>query len=58
MIIYFDIETVTDTENIKNFDMQKLRNKYGEKINFSPEFTESKIPSSTYSSINGSRSEG
>ena len=37
MIIYFDIETVSDTENLWNFNMEKLEKKYGEKIKFAPE---------------------
>lgn len=39
MIIYFDIETIQDTENLKNFNMDKLQKKYWEKIKFSPEVT-------------------
>ena len=39
MIIYFDIETVKDTNIIKNYNIDKLKKKYGEKLNFSPETT-------------------
>ena len=38
MIIYFDIETISDGENINEFDHDKLFERYGEKLNFMPEF--------------------
>lgn len=38
MIIYFDIETIQDGENIVGFDEAALIEKYGERFNFMPEF--------------------
>jgi len=37
MLIFVDIETVKDTENLKNFNLKKLEEKYWEKILFYPE---------------------
>lgn len=38
MIIYFDIETVQDGENVAEFNEAALIERYGEKFNFMPEF--------------------
>jgi len=38
MIIFFDIETITDEKSIENYDMWKMAVKYWDKLNFMPEF--------------------